>query len=335
MSWHSPWALWLGLPLLLLLTIWLVHRRHRLHSSLQFSALGPLSQVRPGLRARLASLPLVLKLVALGLVILALARPQRADVAVQRNVEGIDIVIVLDISDSMLIEDMEPENRLEAAKLFIRDFIAGRVSDRIGLVVFAGEAYTRVPLTLDYPLLLQNVEDMVITRNIKMGTAIGMGLATAVARLKDSTAKSRVILFLTDGENNTGTIDPLTALEMAKGYGLRIHAVGIGRDGQAQLPIYMQDARGQRVKRYRPIYSQINEELLKRMANETGGAFFRANTTDALAGVFREVDRLERSKVEVSEFTRYAELFPPYLAWGAALYALALVLGQSWLRRGP
>ncbi len=334
MTWYSPWA-FLLLIVLGLLTLWSFVAHQRRRPSLQFSSLSSLRQVPRGLRSHLIWLPLILKIFGLALVILALARPQRADVTVQRSVEGIDIVLVLDISDSMLIEDMQPENRLEAAKSFIRDFIAGRTSDRIGLVVFAGEAYTRVPLTLDYEMLLQNVEDVVITRNIKMGTAIGMGLATAVARLKESTAESRVIIFLTDGENNTGTIDPLTALDMAKGYGLRIHAVGIGRDGQAQLPVYMQDARGQRVKRYRPIYSQINEELLKKMAGDTGGAFFRANTTDALAGVFKEIDRLERTEIQVNEFTRYEELFPPFLKWGLGVYALGILLGRSWLRRNP
>src|SRR5262249_32216463 len=153
----------------------------------------------------------------------AIARPQRADTKLKRDVEGIDIVIVQDISDSMLIEDMQPENRMVSTKKTIKEFIEGRASDRIGLIVFSGEAYTRVPLTLDYPLLLKSLAEVTTSRNIKMGTAIGVGLATGVARLKESTAKSRVIVLLTDGENNSGTIDPDTAIEIAKGYGIRVY----------------------------------------------------------------------------------------------------------------
>src|SRR5690606_20888956 len=220
--------------------------------------------------------PFALKILALIFVVVALARPQEASTQIKKNVEGIDIVIALDISDSMLIEDMKPVNRLEASKKTIAEFIKGRTSDRIGLVVFSGEAYTRVPLTLDYKLLLENLSEVKTTRNIKMGTAIGVALANAVGRLKESTAKSRIIIFMTDGENNSGTIDPETALDIAKGYGVKIYSIGIGRDGQAQLPVIMEDAFGRKIKRYRPMHSQINEDLLSRFATETGGKFWRA-----------------------------------------------------------
>jgi Ca-activated chloride channel family protein len=269
------------------------------------------------------------------LAIVALARPQRADTKIKRNVEGIDIMIVFDISDSMLIEDMEPENRLESSKQTVANFVKNRVSDRIGLVVFAGESYTRVPMTLDYPLLLKSVAEIQPARNIKMGTAIGVALANGVARIKDSTAKSRVIILMTDGENNSGTIDPETALEIAKGYGIKIYSIGMGRDGDAQLPVIMEDAFGRKIKRYRPIHSAVNDELLGKMAQETGGKYWRATTGEALRGVFKEINSLEKTNIETSQFTRYAELFPPYLKWAVILYLIAAFLGATVLRRGP
>lgn len=298
-------------------------------------AFNYLKRVQPSLRAQTAWIPQVFMYSALGLMIFALARPQQSSTKIKRNVEGIDIMIAFDISDSMLIEDMAPENRLESAKETIKKFVEARKTDRIGLVVFSGESYTRVPLTLDYPLLLKSVSEVQTSRNIKMGTAIGVALANAVARLKDSTAKSRVVIFLTDGENNSGTIDPETALDIAKGYGVKIYSIGIGRDGQAQLPVIMEDAFGRKIKRYRPMHSKVNEELLSRMASETGGKFWRATTSDGLKGVFNEIDRLEKSKVEVNQLTKYEELFQKYLRWSVALFLLGLILQKSAYRRAP
>ena len=303
--------------------------------SIQYSTLKMFKQGTRGLRARLAFLPMLLKIMALALAIVALARPQTADTQIKRNVEGIDIVIALDISDSMLIEDMRPENRLEASKLVIKNFIEKRISDRIGLVVFSGESFTRVPLTLDYPLLLDSLSKVTTTRNIKMGTAIGVALANAVGRLKDSTAKSRVVIFLTDGENNSGTIDPATAVDIAKGYGVKIYSIGMGRDGQAQLPVFMPGPGGKQIKRYRPMHSKVNAELLGRMAKETGGQYYRATTSDALGNVFNEIDRLEKTKIEVNEFTKYDENFPGILQLAFLAYLLSFVLGQTVLRRVP
>jgi Ca-activated chloride channel family protein len=275
-------------------------------------------------------------MVSLSLVIVALARPQRADTKVKRNVEGIDILLTLDISDSMLIEDMAPHaNRMEAAKAVLSDFVKKRPGDRLGLVVFMGEAFTRMPLTLDHGLLLQSISELKPSRNIKMGTAIGSALATAVGRIKDSDAKSRVVVFATDGESNSGTIDPETALTIAKGYGLKIYSIGIGRDGDAQLPIETIDAFGRKVKRYQPIHSSVNDELLGRMAQETGGKYYRATDGSALAKVFRDIDRLEKSKIDVNQYTKYAELFPPWVNWAVGLMMLSLILGQTVFRRAP
>jgi Ca-activated chloride channel family protein len=168
-----------------------------------------------------------------------------------------------------------------------------------------------------------------------MGTAIGVALASAVGRIKDSTAKSRVIILLTDGENNSGTIDPLTALEIAKGYNIRVYTIGIGQDGEAQLPVYQTDPFGRRIKTYQPILSKVNDDLLNRIAQETGGKYFRASTTNALQGVFNEIDRLEKTKIEVNKYTKYTELFQKYLVWAFLFYGLAVLLKYSVLRRGP
>jgi Ca-activated chloride channel family protein len=329
--WLTPWAFSLFVFIALLL-FW----RSLMGSgkgTLQFSSLRIFQNMGPGLRARLHPLVGFFKWLGLSLIVMALARPQEANTKVNRNVEGIDIVFSLDVSDSMNIEDMEPENRLEAAKDVIRKFIKGRGSDRLGLVIFAAEAYTRCPLTLDYPVLLDSV-DSVTADSLKQGTAIGTGLATAVARMKDSTAKSRVIVLMTDGENNSGAIDPETALEMAKGFGIKVYTIGVGHSGVSQLPVYTESF-GRRIKTYQPITSRVNEDLLKQIATETGGKFYRAEGTDTLRTVFKEIDRLEKSKVSVSQYTRYNELFWQWALTAFVLYALHFILGRTWLRRMP
>ncbi len=333
MIWYSAWAFILLFFLLLAAVLQFVKRKKR-YGALPLSTLSIVQGLQTSLRARLKYLPDVLKYLGLILVVIALARPQKTDEKVNRNVEGIDIMIALDISHSMLIEDMKPENRLESAKKTIREFVEKRVSDRIGMVVFSGESYTRVPLTLDYALLKQNLKAVETSTNIKMGTAIGVALGNAVSRLNESTAESRVVILLTDGENNTGLIDPQTALKIAKGYGVRIYTIGVGRDGQAQLPIYSTDMFGRKVKRYQPIHSKVNEPLLTQLARETGGKFYRATNTQSLAGVFTDIDNLEKTKIEESRYTRYTEMFEKYLRWGVLLYFLGFILQFTVLRRG-
>jgi Ca-activated chloride channel family protein len=268
---------------------------------------------------------------------MALARPQTSDTQVRKNVEGIDIMIVLDISDSMLIEDMKPYNRIESAKETIRNFIKARVSDRIGIVIIAGEAFTLVPMTLDYELLLSRVEEITTAQqaHIKDGTAIGVAIANAAGHLKDSTAKSRVMIFTTDGENNSGTIDPETGLSIAKGFGLKVYSIGMGQSGPTRIPVYQKDLFGNRVKTYQPFESTVNEDLLGRMASETGGKFFRASKDNSLQKVFAEIDRLEKTKIDVNKFTRYNELFKKYLVIGLWIYLLGWLLGLSLFRRAP
>lgn len=335
-QWKTLAALLLILPLIAILVWNYLHRKKKI-PSLQFSSLKLIKSIAPGARTRMMMVPSLLKAVALFLAILALARPQEANTRVKKNIEGIDIVICLDISDSMLIEDMKPFNRLEAAKETIKQFIEKRTSDRIGLVVFAGESFTLVPLTLDYQLILERVKDITTaaSANIKDGTAIGVALANAAGRLKDSTAKSRIMIFMTDGENNSGTIDPETALEIAKGYDLKIYSIGIGKDGPTKIPIYQRDIFGNRVKTYQPFDSTVNENLLGRMAKDTGGKYFRASKENSLEGVFNEIDRLEKTKVDVNKYTRYTELFPPYLKAALICYLIAILLAKTFLRRVP
>jgi Ca-activated chloride channel family protein len=324
------------IPLLAILVWNYLHRKRKI-PSIQFSSLKLIKSIPPSARTRLMIVPSLLKAIALVLAILALARPQEANTKEKKNVEGIDIFICLDISDSMLIEDMKPLNRIEAAKDTIRQFVEKRNSDRIGLLVFAGESFTLVPLTLDYQLILERVKEITTaaSANIKDGTAIGVALANAAGRLKDSTAKSRVMIFMTDGENNSGTIDPETALEIAKGYDLKIYSIGIGKDGPTKIPIYQRDIFGNKVKTYQPFDSTVNEDLLGRMAKDTGGKYFRASKEDSLDGIFKEIDSLEKTKVDVNKYTRYTELFPAFLKAALMFYLAAVLLAKTLLRRVP
>lgn len=333
MIWSAPWAFSL-FGLLALVAIYWFWKRNEKFGFLRFGSLKAVRAVSPSLRTRLKYFPQLMKLTAIVIAILAMARPQKADEKVNKNVEGIDIMMTLDVSESMLIEDMKPVNRLESAKKTIKQFIEKRTSDRIGLVVFSGESYTRVPLTLDYEVLQKNLAEVKTSRSIKMGTAIGVALANAVSRLKDSTAKSRVVVLLTDGENNTGLIDPLTALRIAKGYDIRIYTIGVGVDGQAQLPIYTKDIFGRTIKRYQPMHSSVNVSLLEQLAKETGGKFYRASNTNALEGVFNDIDRLEKSKIDVNRYVRYQELFQSWMGWVVAFYIIGALSQMTVFRRG-
>ncbi len=270
-------------------------------------------------------------------LILALARPQRSDAKVKRTVDGMDIVIVLDISDSMLIEDMKPFNRMESAKETLIKFVKLRTSDRIGVVIFAGEAFTLVPPTLDYELIIDRVSKITTAAKarIKDGTAIGVGMASGAARLKDSQAKSRVLIFMTDGENNSGTIDPETGLEIAKGYGIKIYSIGVGRSGKTTIPVMTQDMFGNPVKRYQPFESTVNDDLLGRMASETGGKYFRASKEDSLQGVFSEINSLETTKIEDNKYVQYKEYFYLFATAGLILFFISQILSLTWLRVGP
>lgn len=334
--WGQPLAFFMFVPWVAL-AYYLFLMKNKNVASLKISSIKTFQSWNN--RGRLIFLKLnnLLLLLALIFFILALARPQRADSRSKRTVEGLDIVLVLDVSDSMLIEDMKPYNRLESAKITIANFVKQRISDRIGIVIFAGEAFTLVPPTLDYQLILDRISQITTAASarIKDGTAIGVGMASGAARLKDSQAKSRVMIFMTDGENNSGTIDPETGLEITKGYGIKIYSIGIGRSGPTKIPFYTQDLFGNKIKHYQPFESTVNDELLNQMATVTNGKYFRASKEDSLSGVFNEINKLETTKIEDNKYVKYEEFFPRFILIGLVLFLLNRLFSLTILRVGP
>ncbi|MDZ7372751.1 MAG: VWA domain-containing protein [candidate division KSB1 bacterium] len=271
-----------------------------------------------------------LRLGTVFLLILALARPRSERTEEEVHTEGIDIVIALDISGSMLAVDFKPKNRVEAAKEVASRFIDGRISDRIGLVVFAAESFTQCPPTLDYDVLKKFIQYVQVGQ-IRDGTAIGLGIANAASRLRYSTAKSKVIILLTDGRNNTGEIDPITAAQIAKALGIRVYTIGVGSLGNAMYPV--DDPFFGR--RYVSLPVEIDEELLKEIAAITGGRYFRATDTQALERIFQEIGQMEKTKIEVKHYVRYKELFRRFLFPAFAVLLLEIVLANTKFRKIP
>ena len=271
-----------------------------------------------------------LRLLAMGLIIIALARPQSGSKEEEITTEGIDIILALDISSSMLAEDFKPKNRLEVAKLVAQDFVKGRTSDRIGMVVFAGESYTQWPITLDYGVLLNFIRDVKIGL-VEDGTAIGMAIANAVNRLRDSKSKSKVIILLTDGRNNSGELHPLSAAQIAKALDVKIYTIGAGSKGTALYPI-VDPVFG---KRYQRLPVEIDEDLLQKIASMTGGKYFRAIDKSSLEKIFDEIGQLEKTKIEVKEYTRYRELFSIFLSLGLILFGLEMLLSNTKFKKIP
>ena len=308
---------------------WYAARARRAAGAMRYSAVDRLQRADRRRTGRWRHLLFGLRLFALVLLIVAFARPQTGVTAEDVSAEGIDIVLALDLSSSMLAEDLEP-NRIGAARQVAADFVRGRLNDRIGLVVFAGEAFTQAPLTLDHRVVTTLIEELEVGI-IEDGTAIGMGLATAVKRLGDSSAESKVIVLLTDGQNNRGAIDPATAAQMAQALGVRIYAVGAGTRGAARVPV--DDPRFGR--RYVSMQVDIDEEALEEMAALTGGRYFRATDRESLEHVYEEIDALETTEIEMTSFTRYGELFHLPLGAGLGLLLLEAALGRTVLRRLP
>lgn len=293
--------------------------------SLLLSTSQGLSIGRVGFKARYRRLMFALRLLSIAFISIALARPQSTNTTTNADTEGIDIVLSMDISGSMLAEDFTP-NRMEAAKRVALDFVDKRPGDRIGLVIFAGESFTMCPITIDHNVLKQQIETA-RSGLIADGTSIGMGLATAVDRLRYSKAKSRVIILMTDGVNNTGAIGPLDALELAKVYKLKVYTIGVGTMGNAVMP--MQTPMGT-VRQTVPV--EIDEPLMKKIAAETGGRYFRATNNKSLQNIYGEIDKLEKSKIEVTSYKHYADLYFPFAA-AAILFLLAeLVLRYTIFR---
>jgi len=319
------------LYLLLLLPLvlgWYLRFNRRMIPAMRFSTLEPFAAMRPTLRERLRHLPLALRLIVLAALIMGLARPQTSSSGENIYTEGIDIVMVLDISGSMLAEDLRP-NRIEAAKSVAMEFIDGRPNDRIGLVVFAGESFTQCPMTLDHRVVKDLFRE-IKSGMVEDGTAIGLAIAQAVNRLKDGQAKSKVMIVLTDGVNNRGEIDPLTATQIARTFGIRIYTIGVGTRGEAPYPI--QTPFG---IRYQNVPVEVDEETLREVASMTDGKYFRATSNTALRDIYTEIDRLEKTRIEVRAYKSYTELFYGW-AWAGFFGLLAeVVLARTVLRRIP
>ena len=317
------------LLLLPALVWWHVRLGERTLGAVRYSAVDRLVRADRRRTGRWRHLPFGLRLLALALLLVAFARPQTGVTAENVATDGIDIVLVLDLSSSMLAEDLEP-NRIGAARQAAANFVRRRLNDRIGLVVFAGEAFTQAPLTLDHRVVTTLIEELEVGV-IEDGTAIGMGLATAVKRLGDSSAESKVIVLLTDGQNNRGSIDPATAAQMAQALGVRIYAVGAGTRGSAQVPVD-DPLFGRRTV---SMQVDIDDEALEEVASLTGGRYFRATDRESLERVYEEIDALETTEIEMTSFTRYGELFHLPLAAGLGLLLLEVALGRTVLRRLP
>ena len=323
----NPYYLYL-LLLIVPAVVWYILRRKKRYATLQVSNSFAFEGLKRSWKDRLEHLPFILKMLAFVLIVIVLARPQSTNSWQNVSTEGIDIVIALDISSSMLAEDLRP-NRLEAAKNVAASFISGRPNDNIGLVVFSAESFTQCPLTTDHAVLL-NLFGGIQSGMIEDGTAIGLGLANAVSRIKDSQAKSKVIILLTDGSNNRGDIDPITAADIAKTFGIRVYTIGIGTKGKAPYPF--QTAYG---VQYQNIDVVIDEQPLRQIASVTGGEYYRATNNSKLKSIYNEIDKLEKTKMKVHEYSKKNEEYRDFGLAALLLLLLEIILRNTVLRRLP
>lgn len=326
MEWANPEWLFSLVIIPVILGVFIYRYFSKKHAALTFSSVQYFEGLDGNWRSYLHWLTKLFTLAGITFLILALARPQDKLTTIERNAEGIDIVMVLDMSSSMKAEDLKP-NRFEAAREVAKQFVDKRISDRIGLVTFAMKSFTVCPPTLDYRLLKQLVDE-VSMGVIEDGTAIGMGIATAINRLKDSEATSKVIILLTDGQNNAGEIDPVTAADLAVTYGIKIYTIGAGTRGTAPYPV--QDPIFGR--RYQNIQVNIDEEMLTSVAELTGGKYYRATNTDQLASIYDEIDELEKSKVEEVIYTDYEDKYASFLGYAFSLLLIGFLAEKIWLR---
>ena len=317
-----------ALAIIPLVVYWYVRNHRRLLSDIRYSTLRPFAALKGDLRERLRHVPFALRVLVIGLLLVALARPQSSSEGRNVYTEGIDIVLLLDISGSMLAEDFQP-NRIGAAKEVAQNFVDGRVNDRMGLVVFAGQSFTQCPMTLDYRVL-KNLLRQVKPGMVEDGTAIGMGIAQGVNRIKESKAKSKVMILLTDGVNNRGEIDPVTAGELAHSFDIRIYTIGVGTIGEAPYPV--QTPFG---IRYQNIPVEVDEKILQKIADMTGGQYFRATNNRALKQIYEQIDKMEKTRIEVRAYRSFAELFSPWAALALLLLLVEVALRGTLLRKLP
>ena len=309
----------------LIILIWYIFKNKNINSNILFSDTRLISN-RTTLKNRLRHLPYLLKIIASVLLIFAIARPQSSSNWEESTTEGIDIVLAIDVSGSMLALDLKPD-RLEASKNVAIDFISKRKNDRVGLVIFAGESFTQCPLTTDHNVLINLFKD-VKSGIVDDGTAIGMGLATAVNRLKSSEAVSKVIILLTDGINNSGMIPPITAAEIAQKFGIRVYTIGVGTEGFAAYPF--QTPFG---IQYQDVEVKIDEKTLQDIASLTEGKYFRATNNNSLKNIYKDIDELEKSKIEVTKFHKRSEEFLPFAIWALTLLFLSFILQITYFKK--
>lgn len=327
MTFHNPIYLFL-LLLIIPIVLWYIMQYRKKESTLRISSLRSFENAPTSKKVYLRHLPFVLRMIALVMVIFVLARPQTSNSWQDQTTEGIDIMMAVDISGTMLAEDLKP-NRLKAAKNVAIEFIKGRPNDNIGLVLFSGESFTQCPLTTDHDVLI-NLFNSVEFGMIKDGTAIGMGLANAVSRIKDSKAKSKVIILLTDGTNNAGDISPETAADIAAQMGVRVYTIGVGTRGMApypfETPVGIQ---------YQNIPVEIDEPMMQTIAQKTGAAYFRATDNNKLAEIYTEIDKMEKTIIEVKEYNKRNEAYFIFALIAFACVLAEVVLRNTILRRIP
>lgn len=321
----------LFIPYILWYVLWRNRGRRKMEVAVTFSDTFAYKKAPVGWRVRLIHLPMILRCLAFALIVTAMARPQTHSAWDERSVEGIDIMLAMDVSTSMLAEDLRP-NRIEAAKNVAAEFIADRTDDNIGLTIFAGEAFTQCPMTTDHASLLnllKNVRtDIAADGLISDGTAIGMGLANAISRLKDSKAKSRVVILLTDGSNNMGDISPMTAAQIAKSMGVRVYTIGVGTNKVARYPLPVAGG-----VQYVNIPVEIDTKTLKSIAATSDGNYYRATNNKELRQIYRDIDKLEKSRLQVKKFSKRYEAFQPFVLAALAMLLLEILFRYTILRR--
>ena len=327
MTFNNPEYLFF-LLVLIPVVFWYIKEMHHSDASLQISSHRNLQMKQKTLKIKLLHVPFVLRCLAIVMVVVALARPQASNSWRTESTEGIDIMLTLDISGTMMAEDLKP-NRLEASKAVASEFILSRPNDNIGLVVFAGESFTQCPLTTDHAVLI-NLFNGVNYGLIEDGTAIGLGLANAVNRIKDSKARSKVIILLTDGSNNRGDIAPITAAEIAQSFGIRVYAIGVGSYGKVNIPV--QTPMG---LQYQLMDSEFDEKSLQNIATMTGGQYFRATNNNKLRSIYQEIDQMEKTKIDVREYNKKNEEFYIFAIVALLLLVAELLLRNTVLKRIP